>query len=119
MKEKPKTTQLSLYGQLIAQKLETLDEIKRAVVMNEIDNLLFRSTMKHMGQQSHALYSTNNPIQQYHSNANHVHYVPHNFSLSYQQPAYVSSQSEHSSGVPSPANSYYLPPFTDQNISQA
>lgn len=85
--EKPKTSQTSLYGQLVAQKLETLDELQRVIVMNEIDNVLFRATMRHMGA-----YSTNNTLQlqQYPSNANQRH-------------LYNSSPSEHSS---SPANSY-------------
>lgn len=47
--EKPKTSQCSLYGQLVAQKLEALDELERVVVMNDIDNLLFRATIKQMG----------------------------------------------------------------------
>lgn len=61
--EKPKTSQTSLYGQLVAQKLETLNELQRVIVMNEIDNVLFRATMRHMGA-----YSTDNTLQLQHNN---------------------------------------------------
>ncbi|KAF5285670.1 hypothetical protein FQA39_LY16534 [Lamprigera yunnana] len=40
-----KTTLCTAYGQLVTQRLETLSELQRAIVMNEIDNLFFRTTM--------------------------------------------------------------------------
>lgn len=55
--EKPDSNQCSLYGQLVAQKLQALNELDRVVVMNNIDNLLFRATIKQMGRQSHTLHS--------------------------------------------------------------
>ncbi|CAH1982680.1 unnamed protein product [Acanthoscelides obtectus] len=49
--EPPKTTVCTAYGQLVAKRLETLSEVDRIIVMNEIDNLFFRATMRSMGPQ--------------------------------------------------------------------
>lgn len=59
-----------VYGELVAEKLEALDEVDRVVVMNDIDNLLFRATMKRISKQSQQQYPTNNLLQQSYSNNN-------------------------------------------------
>lgn len=41
----PKTTLCTAYGQLVATRLESLSEVNRIIMMNEIDNLFFRVTM--------------------------------------------------------------------------
>nr|CAI5839119.1 unnamed protein product [Callosobruchus analis] len=43
----PKPTLCTAYGQLVATRLETLSEVNRIIMMNEIDNLFFRATMSH------------------------------------------------------------------------
>ncbi|VEN37327.1 unnamed protein product [Callosobruchus maculatus] len=43
----PKPTLCTVYGQLVATRLETLSEVNRIMMMNEIDNLFFRATMNH------------------------------------------------------------------------
>nr|CAI5851464.1 unnamed protein product [Callosobruchus analis] len=40
----PKPTLCTAYGQLVATRLETLSEVNRIIMMNEIDNLFFRAT---------------------------------------------------------------------------
>ncbi|KAF5288007.1 hypothetical protein FQA39_LY15561 [Lamprigera yunnana] len=47
----PKTTLCTAYGQLVTQRLETLSELERTIVMHEIDNLFFRTTMVYLGSQ--------------------------------------------------------------------
>ncbi|KAF5269345.1 hypothetical protein FQA39_LY08737 [Lamprigera yunnana] len=47
----PKTTLCTAYGQLVTQRLETLSELQRTIVMHEIDNLFFRTTMGYLGPQ--------------------------------------------------------------------
>ncbi|KAF5286448.1 hypothetical protein FQA39_LY16298 [Lamprigera yunnana] len=42
----PKTTLCTAYGQLVTQRLETLSELQRTIVMHEIDNLFFSTTMR-------------------------------------------------------------------------
>lgn len=98
--EKAKPSQSSLYGQLVAQTLETFNEVEKAIVMNEIDNLLFLATMRHMGQQPHTLHSSNT-LQQY----PYVH----------QPNAYAFSPPEFSSS--SLAHSYSFHSSPRQNIS--
>lgn len=44
----------SLYGQLLARKLRKLDERTREIVMNDIDNLIFRAKMTRRGKHSHS-----------------------------------------------------------------
>ncbi|KAF5300332.1 hypothetical protein FQA39_LY11189 [Lamprigera yunnana] len=47
----PKTTLCTAYGQLVTQRLETLSELQRTIVMYEIDNLFFRTTIEYLGPQ--------------------------------------------------------------------
>ncbi|KAF5294116.1 hypothetical protein FQA39_LY13487 [Lamprigera yunnana] len=47
----PKTTLCTAYGQLVTQRLETLSELQRTIVMHEIDNIFFRTTMGYLGPQ--------------------------------------------------------------------
>ncbi|KAF5295079.1 hypothetical protein FQA39_LY13230 [Lamprigera yunnana] len=47
----PKTILCTAYGQLVTQRLETLSELQRTIVMHEIDNLFFRTTMGYLGPQ--------------------------------------------------------------------
>ncbi|KAF5293145.1 hypothetical protein FQA39_LY13755 [Lamprigera yunnana] len=47
----PKTTLCTAYGQLVTQRLETLSELQRTIVMHEIDNLFFWTTMGYLGPQ--------------------------------------------------------------------
>lgn len=116
--EKSTPSSTSLYGQLVAQKLEPLDPIERVVAMNEIDNLLFRATMKHMGRQTYNPYSSNsnnnnNTLQQCASN---VRYYVNNFSPNDQQSGCLSSSSQHSS-APSPTNYYHNNPQASPSAS--
>lgn len=69
--EKPKQSLCHVYGQLVAEKLEALDEMDRIVVMNDIDNLLFRATLRNMEKRSQQ-YPTNNLPQQYPSRTNQI-----------------------------------------------
>lgn len=114
--EKSTPSSTSLYGQLVAQKLEALDPIERVVAMNEIDNLLFRATMKHIGRQTYNPYSSNsnnnNTLQQCSSN---IRYYVNNFSPNNQQSGCLSSPSQHSS-APSPTTYH---PDDHNNTPQA
>ncbi|KAF5286999.1 hypothetical protein FQA39_LY16113 [Lamprigera yunnana] len=47
----PKTTLCTAYGQLVTQRLETLSKLQRTIVMHEIDNLFFKTTMGYLGPQ--------------------------------------------------------------------
>ncbi|KAF5292123.1 hypothetical protein FQA39_LY14078 [Lamprigera yunnana] len=47
----PKTTLCTAYGQLVTQRLQTSSELQRTIVMHEIDNLFFRTTMGYLGPQ--------------------------------------------------------------------
>ncbi|KAF5300851.1 hypothetical protein FQA39_LY10973 [Lamprigera yunnana] len=47
----PKTTLCTAYRQLVTQRLETLSKLQRTIVMHEIDNLFFRTTMGYLGHQ--------------------------------------------------------------------
>ncbi|KAG5894032.1 hypothetical protein JTB14_018134 [Gonioctena quinquepunctata] len=68
--EKPKYSRCHVYGQLVAEKLEAFDEMDRIVVMNDIDNLFFKATLRHMEKRSQQQYPTNNIPQQYPSRTN-------------------------------------------------
>ncbi|KAF5276084.1 hypothetical protein FQA39_LY00880 [Lamprigera yunnana] len=46
-----KTTFCTAYGQLVTQRLETLSELKRTIVMDGIDSLFFRTEMGYLGPQ--------------------------------------------------------------------
>ncbi|KOB78325.1 Uncharacterized protein OBRU01_02559 [Operophtera brumata] len=45
-----RTKECELYGKLLSQKLMRLDEEDRLMLMNQIDNLVFRTTMRAMSQ---------------------------------------------------------------------
>ncbi|KAF5284791.1 hypothetical protein FQA39_LY04516 [Lamprigera yunnana] len=47
----PKTTLCTAYGQLLTQRLETLSKLQRTIVMHEIDNLFFRTTIGYLRPQ--------------------------------------------------------------------
>lgn len=95
IKERSKNTkavsECDLYGQLLAEKLKSLQEDHRLILMNEIDNLIFSYTMKIRKEiRSPITYSDQLPIPV----NQHSIYVPR------------SSQSEQSSVTP---QEYVLP----------
>lgn len=55
--EPPKTTLCTAYGQLLAERLETICEMNRIIVMNEIDNLFFRAKMGSLRSQYQSAFS--------------------------------------------------------------
>lgn len=55
--EPPKTTLCTAYGQLVAERLETLSDMNRIIVMNQIDNLFFRTKMGSLGSQYQSAFS--------------------------------------------------------------
>lgn len=61
--EKLKENQCSLYGKLVAEKLEGFDEFTRVILMHDIDNILFEAKMKQLRQESHKMIP---PLQQSH-----------------------------------------------------
>ncbi|KAJ9592555.1 hypothetical protein L9F63_015790 [Diploptera punctata] len=56
-----------LYGQLVARKLRRLDERTREIVMNDIDNLIFRATMNGRGSQNTFEHSPNTYFPESHT----------------------------------------------------
>lgn len=87
--EKPKQSLCQLYGQLVAEKLEAFDKMDRIVVMNDIDNLLFRATLRHMEKRSQQQHPTNNLPQQYPSRTNQMSYLNNRTSISTEQPTFT------------------------------
>lgn len=52
----------SLYGELLARKLRDFDDYNRTILMNDIDNLVFRAKMQQLPEYSTANQGTSHPI---------------------------------------------------------
>ncbi|CAG9772281.1 unnamed protein product [Ceutorhynchus assimilis] len=121
---KPKQSICHVYGQLVAEKLEALDEIDRIVLMNDIDNLLFRATLKHnMEKQLRQQYSINLP-QQYPFRTNQMPYLNNNSSTITGQPSSTTFKKHSLAAAESPihtmvSQAYYSSPEYQDEVSAA
>lgn len=99
----------SIFGEMVASRLRDFNELPQAIIMNEIDNLLFNAKLKYMSQYPQQTYNISNPnthtttLETYPNNSQLTDFSPsyyHNASGTNTSPANIIT-----SPSPSPSSS--------------